>query len=179
MNMHRMIVSERSKLGIDIGRVIIAAADPSQPQDTTFLGGGRDAVLQTPPSAGAFEAIADLVDLFDGRVWLVSKAGKRVREKTRIWLAHHDFFERTGIPPENLRFCYKRHEKAYHCEELGLTHFIDDRIQVLRHLQEGVPWLYLFGPQEKRDSRRRWVHHVEDWEEVMSAFSHCFEDVVS
>jgi hypothetical protein len=44
------------------------------------------------------------------------------REKTRLWLQHRAFFERTGIAPNYLRFWFERREKAAHCQELGLTH---------------------------------------------------------
>lgn len=90
-----------------------------------------------------------LVERFEGRVWLVSKAGPRVQEKTRHWLRHHRFFERTGIAPENLRFCLERPQKAEHCKELGITHFIDDRPDVLDHLEGVVRHRFLFGPQRK------------------------------
>ena len=44
-------------------------------------------------------------------------------------------------------FCLKRPEKAIHCRELGITHFIDDRTDVLAAMIGVVPLLYLFGPQ--------------------------------
>ena len=79
----------------------------------------------------------------------MSKAGPRVQEKTRHWLRHHAFFERTGIPAPNLRFCLERPQKAQHCAELGITHFIDDRADVLGHLEGVVGHRFLFGPQRK------------------------------
>ncbi len=53
------------------------------------------------------------------------------------------------MAPGNLRFCLQRPQKADHCRELGITHFIDDRSDVLRHLEGIVPKRYLFGPQAK------------------------------
>lgn len=162
--------SSRARLGIDIGRVIIAPAEPGTPHDTSFLGGSIKHALATPAVEGAFETIRSLVDLFEGRVWLVSKAGDNVQRKTRAWLHHTRFFDEVGIPQTHLRFCYKRHQKAHHCKELGLTHFIDDRLDVLSHLRNCVPSLYLFGPQRPRDAYASWVEHAESWSDVARYF---------
>ncbi|QNK69764.1 hypothetical protein [Variovorax sp. PAMC26660] len=136
------------RLGIDIGRVLIAAQGANG-ADTAFIGGSLNDALNTPPYEGMFEAVAPPVEKFEGRVWLVSKCGPSVQAKSRAWLLHHRFFERTGMAPANLRFCLERPQKADHCRELGITHFIDDRTDVLHHLKGIVPNRYLFGPQRK------------------------------
>lgn len=46
------------------------------------------------------------------------------------------------------RPCLRRADKAAHCAELGITHFVDDRREVLKFLVGIVPHLYLFGPQD-------------------------------
>lgn len=137
------------KLGIDIGRVLIAPDAIDGRADTSFIGGSLADALATPPYEGMFDVVPGLVQRFGGRVWLVSKCGAKVQEKTRHWLRHHRFFERTGISPHHLRFCLERPQKALHCRELGLTHFIDDRPDVLGHLEGLVPHRFLFGPQRK------------------------------
>src|ERR1700749_5043025 len=116
---------EKMNLGIDIGRVLISP-DPADGGDTSFIGGSLEAALATPPYEGMFEAVPRLVELFGGRVWLVSKARQKMQEKTRLWLVRHRFFERTGIAAENLRFCLERPQKADHCRQLRLDHFIYD-----------------------------------------------------
>lgn len=136
------------RLGIDIGRVLIAA-EGAGGADTSFIGGSLSDALNTPPYEGMFDAVAPLVKKFEGRVWLVSKCGPSVQAKSRAWLLHHRFHERTGIPPSHLRFCLERPQKADHCRELEITHFIDDRTDVLQHLKGIVPKRYLFGPQRK------------------------------
>jgi hypothetical protein len=105
------------RLGIDIGRVLIAA-EGADGADTAFIGGSLSDALDTPPYEGMFDAVAPLVDRFEGRVWLVSKCGPSVQAKSRAWLRHHRFFERTGMAPANLRFCLQRPQKADHCREL-------------------------------------------------------------
>src|SRR6266571_7170723 len=73
----------------------------------------------------------------------VSKCGPKIAAMTSSWLAYHAFFERTGIPPENLHFVRRRPEKAPVCAGLGVTHFVDDRVDVLVHMTT-VAHRYLF-----------------------------------
>ncbi|MEU4287858.1 hypothetical protein AB0E63_06525 [Kribbella sp. NPDC026596] len=131
-----------NRLGIDIGRVIIDGASGSG--DTSFFSGGTAAMLRTPAVPGAFDAIARLVPLF-GTAWLVSKCGPRVQQRSLAWLRHHGFFERTGIAEGNVRFCLRRPEKAIHCAELGITHFVDDKPDVIAAITPVVPHRYLFN----------------------------------
>ncbi len=156
------------KLGIDIGRVLIAADGAA---DTSFIGGSIADALATPPYEGMFEAVPRLAELFGGRVWLVSKARPRTQEKSRLWLAHHRFFERTGIAPDHLRFCLERPQKADHCRKLGLQYFVDDRLDVLQHLEGVVPYRYLFGPQKPGLSIPPGITPVEDWAQTLAAIA--------
>jgi hypothetical protein len=154
------------RLGIDVGRVLIAPDDPSAPDDTSFLGSTIEDAVRTRPCDGMFDVVPEVVSRFEGRVWLISKCGPRVQEKTRRWLAHHRFFERTGVNPAHLRFCLERPQKALHCAELGITHFIDDRRDVLEAMQAVVPNLYLFGPQSSRHPADSRFIVVETWRDL-------------
>lgn len=117
-------------LGIDVGGVIIKPAENTG--DTSFF---SDGYLKTPMIEGAFETIRHLnLEVFHGDVCIVSKCGERVEAKTRHWLGHHGFHDYTGIPPARLFFCRKRKDKAPICERVGVDIFIDDRLDVLRHL---------------------------------------------
>ncbi|MFK8003185.1 MAG: hypothetical protein AB8H86_26685 [Polyangiales bacterium] len=151
-------------LGIDIGRVIIGAADMHGKADTVFLDGDDTAAMNTPATPDAFEVITKLVDAFQGKVWLVSKCGPRIQARSRRWLKRHRFFEITGVRQDRLRFCHKRHEKRGHCVDIGATHFVDDRVDVLKHLREDVPNLFLFGTQKKEPPS--WATHVAHWRAV-------------
>jgi hypothetical protein len=154
------------KLGIDVGRVLISPGDESRP-DTSFIGGSLEDALGTPPYEGMFDVVPDLVRKFAGQVWIVSKCGRKVQERTLQWFDRHRFFERTAIDPRNVRFCLKRPEKALHCRELGISHFVDDRSDVLQAMLGIVPNLYLFGPQ--RDPAPESYRHVADWDAVARA----------
>lgn len=159
--------TQRDILGIDIGRVIIGPVDDDGHADTSFLSGTPDRAMETPPAPGAFAAIARLAEVFDGAVWLVSKCGPRVQAKTRRWLDHWKFWTATGVAPDHLRFCLERRDKALHCHELGVTHFIDDRLDVLTHLRGFVARLYLFGHQNA--PAPGWVTPVVTWPAVLEA----------
>jgi hypothetical protein len=152
--------TQSKRLGVDIGRVIIGGGVVPGSSDTQFFSGNTAHMLATPAVPGAFEALARLVPLFD-QVWLVSKCGERVRRHTRQWLDHHDFAARTGIPRDHLRFCLRRPEKAVHCAELGITHFVDDKPDVHEALRGVVPYRYLFGPQRTRPPAG--VQHTVTW----------------
>ncbi len=156
-------------LGIDIGRVIIGTAALDGTADTTFLSGGEASAMATPAATGSFEAIARLVRAFEGRVWLVSKCGPRIQARSRRWLRHHRFHERTGLAESHLRFCRKRHEKRAHAAELSLGFFVDDRTDVLRHLVGLVPRLYLFGHQKPGSAPLADAKPVLDWEQAERA----------
>jgi hypothetical protein len=88
---------------------------------------------------------------------------------TRRWLEHQHFFEQTGMRRDRLRFCRQRQEKRQHAVALGLTHFIDDRCDVLAHLRGVVPHLFLFGVQT--EAIPDWVVHAADWLAVAAALS--------
>ncbi|WP_330229191.1 hypothetical protein OHA40_24295 [Nocardia sp. NBC_00508] len=152
------------RLGVDFGRVIQGAALAAGARDTVFLSGGLAEALRTPPSPGAFEVLPRLVRRFEGRAWVISKCGPRVEQRTRQWLDHHDFYDRTGIARDNVRFCRARADKAVHCAELGITHMIDDGLDVHRALRDLVPHRYLFGVQN--DPIPDWVRHVPTWDDV-------------
>jgi len=166
MNAEEMNTQE-IRLGVDIGRVIIDGSNHPDGADTAFFTGDTARLLRTPSVADVFEVLPRLVRCFDGRVWLVSKCGERVEQRTKLWLAHHDFAARTGIPVGNLRFCRRRPEKAVHCAELGITHFIDDRPDVHEALAGVVAHRYLFGPQ--RGPAPRGVVATPTWRDVARA----------
>lgn len=151
-------------LGIDFGRVIQGAPGPDGEVDTDFLGSSLEEAVESPPAAGAFTVIPHLVTHFERRVWIISKCGESTQRKTLAWLEHHDFYDRTGLPRDHVRCCRHRADKAAHCRELGITHMIDDRLDVLQFLRGLVPQLYLFGLGQ--EAVPAWVTPAPDWATV-------------
>jgi hypothetical protein len=155
---------DEPRLGVDFGRVINDGSSHPGGDDTVFLTGGFEQAMSTPAMPGCFETLNRLVSRFEGRVWVISKCGERVQRRTEQWLDHHEFWARTGIPRDHARFCRRRPDKAVHCAELSITHFVDDRADVLGHLRGVVPHLYLFGRQTGPPPP--WVRHTPGWTEV-------------
>ncbi|NKZ05028.1 hypothetical protein [Actinomadura latina] len=149
-----------SRLGVDFGRVIHGGLRAPGDEDTVFLDGSFEEALASPATEGVYDVLPGLIEAFEGRAWIISKCGDRIRRRTLAWLDHHDFYARTGLPRENVRFCRRRAEKAGHCADLGITHMIDDRLDVHRAIREIVPYRYLFGPEQGPE----WVRHLPGWE---------------
>ncbi len=154
------------RLGIDIGRVIIDGSAHPAGGDTAFFAGDEATMLATPEVPGAVDAIARLVPRFQGRVWLISKCGPHVQARTERWLRAHCFFLRTGLPPEQVRFCRSRPDKRLHCDELRLTHFVDDHPQVHAAIRGSVAHQYFFGAQ--RRPVPGYGQHAPTWAELES-----------
>ena len=152
------------RLGVDIGRVIIDGSAHPGGGDTAFFSGDEATMIATPEMPDAFDTIARLVDRFGGAVWLVSKCGPNTEARTRRWLDGHEFYARTGVDREHLRFCRLRPEKRDHCLALGLTHFVDDHPKVHSAIKGAVRHQYMFGPQA--DPIPDYVVHAPTWPDV-------------
>ena len=78
-----------TRLGIDFGGVIVPMTKWKRRCGTPV---SRVDFFGSPGYPGALEKIRDLVRIFNGNVWIVSKAGIKVENMTRNWLDKHDFF---------------------------------------------------------------------------------------
>jgi len=150
-------------IGVDIGGVLIdRVADGS---DTSFFSANY---LLTPEVQGAFDALRKF-NHQGYRVHLVSKCGSNTERKTLEWLQNRGFYAKTGVRPSDVHFCRKRNEKAGICTSLGVTHFVDDRLEVLSYLTD-VPSRYLLNsvPEEvaKYSFHLPRVKKVDSWSEI-------------
>jgi len=144
-------------LGIDIGGVIIS--DQGDGTDTSFF---SDNFLMTPQNPEAIETIARIKHRFDDVV-IISKCGPKVEKKTILWLHYHKFFEKTDIDSDRLFFCRKRPEKAGIAQGLGVTHYIDNRMDIINSMMGVVPNLFLFAPNIRATVRQGNFHIVPSW----------------
>lgn len=127
-------------IGIDIGRVLIG-----QDTDHPHLFFEED-YLSAPALPGAFDTIERWVQQFGARrLHLVSKCSPRIQQRSLKWLAHHQFFEQTGLLPTQVHFCLERAQKREICLREHIEVFIDDRYTVLTHLLD-LRQLFLFQP---------------------------------
>ncbi|MFK3979638.1 hypothetical protein ACI2K4_04580 [Micromonospora sp. NPDC050397] len=147
--MNDITTPPQPRLGIDIGRVIIDGSAHPGGGDTAFFSGDEATMLATPETPDAVDVIARLVIRFDGQAWLVSKCGPRIQARTLRWLDAHDFYRRTGMTPDQVRFCRSRPDKRDHCLQLALTHFVDDHPEVHTAIRGAVVHQYFFGPQRR------------------------------
>jgi len=115
---------QEPRIGIDIGGVLLTA-DMRRCSTVYDVPGGLD-------------AIRIIVDIFGARnVFLVSKVrlGGRMHKRTQQWLTEPDgFLEKVGISPENVVFVSAINGpegKGVAAARLGLSHFIDDKSDVL------------------------------------------------
>jgi len=163
------IENKNEALGIDIGNVIIDHRLTDK-NDTTLH---EERYSTIPATEGVFEAIKKLNDeKFNSHIFLISKCTEWAEEKILAWLIDNDFYDKTGVNPKNVFFCRERHEKDKICKENNITYFIDDRLEVLSHMVETVPHLFLYQPdQAEIDEYRQFlpkVTKVESWEDILN-----------
>lgn len=150
-------------VGLDFGGVIVANRNAVSGEDTSLGDFDGSQVARD----GAYDAIRQIVSACDGRVWIVSKAGLRMQARTLAWMDAVDFFSRTGLEADHVRFCLRREDKEGICRELAITHFVDDRVHVMQILRAAVPHLYLFGEtEEQQHFCPPWATFVHTWGEV-------------
>ena len=71
-----------ARIGIDFGGVIVRNLHEDRSEDTSL----RSSSGSEAARDGTFDAIRQLCSACDGRVWIVSKAGPRMQERTLAWL---------------------------------------------------------------------------------------------
>ncbi len=162
-NDREMTLKPRPIVGIDIGGVIISRSNDNA--DTSFFGSNY---LQSAAVDDAFNSIARFAQA-GCEVHLVSKCGANTERKTKEWLAYHDFFGITSVGESDVHFCRERKDKAVICRNLGVTHFVDDRLEVLSYL-DSVKYLYLFNSVEaevqKHSRHLARVTRAESWSDL-------------
>jgi hypothetical protein len=119
----------------------------------------------------AFTALWQLVNKrFGERVWLVSAAREEDAEGCLRWLKKQNFYEKTGIRPDHVRFC-RLPEKPGLYEKLCVTHIIDDNEMVMRRTN-GVQNRYRFHadgslPLLSYENELTEIKIVTNWKEVL------------
>lgn len=157
------------RIGIDIGGVLMQRG--SDADDTSFFSTNY---LKTPAFENTFTVVRAFVQ--EGHeVWLISKCSEKTQAKTEEWLHYHDFYRFTGVDPTHVIFTRERKDKLAVAENLKLTHFIDDRLEVLQYMIGTVEQLYLFNPvaaevSEYQDALMH-VQLVTDWHGLHQAVS--------
>lgn len=124
------------------------------------------------PLPGSFDNLRKIVQ--SGRfekVYVISKIPYLLRFTFAARLWYFNFWNYTGIPRNHLYFCSHYQDKAVICEKLGVTHFVDDRLQVLSYMKT-VGNLYAFQPRltdrelKKYPEVLKEATVVESWQEL-------------
>ena len=109
--------------------------------------------------------------VYKGNIFLVSKHDAYGPGRILEWLNKNDFFSKTKIPENHFYPCRERYEKTPIVKKLKVTHFVDDRAEVLSYMVDEVPNLYLF--QSLDEDKEQFIHKiprphfVQDWKELL------------
>ena len=124
------------RIGIDIGGVLTREGDPR-------YRGSKDEWDESWEADGALDAVRKITQVFGpSNTFLVSKVrpGGRMHRRMELWLHETiNFCEATGLPKENIIFVRTvdgPQGKGVACEKLGISHFVDDKIEVLKSIFE-------------------------------------------
>lgn len=128
------------RIGIDIGNVIIGG----EGADTQFF---TEDFWETPQVPDALRSIYDL-HREKHEIHLISKCGPKIEQRSIIWLGTYGFIP-TPILERRIHFVRKRHLKAPMAQALELDIFIDDREDVLVHMDGTVKHRILFTSWEQ------------------------------
>jgi hypothetical protein len=119
----------------------------------------------------SFRVIEDFIKRGD-EVFIISKVTSEQKERAETWLKNVDFFNKTGVNPQNLYFCFDRRDKALFAKALGIQIMIDDRAEVMANLLPTVV-KFLINPETDdydRHSQRLFnCKVVTNWLEIERA----------
>lgn len=157
-----------ANLGLDIGRVILRQdTDLHERLDFNKMVYLPDA-LEVIPQLVRHPNISD--------VYLISKCGPVVEEGTKDFFKRTNFYKQTGIVEKNVFFCRKREDKAPIAASIGITHFVDDREDVLRFMNS-VMHKYLFrfdAGDEMGSAASSSLQVVNSWTDLLRGIQQSF-----
>lgn len=86
--------------------------------------------VDAPAVAGALEALARM----PGEAYVISARRPGNEASALAWMAKNGLHD--VIPRERVIFCESGRDKRVHCERLGISMFLDDKLSYLGHLPE-------------------------------------------
>ncbi len=95
---------------------------------------GNTLIVNRQPLPDALQVTGMLRKRFGEHIYIISRVNEEQEKRARAFVTSEIFVQTTGIPFSRVHFCRERHEKAPIARELGLTHFIDDRPEVMSHM---------------------------------------------
>lgn len=142
-------MSSQPKLGVELSGTI--SEHPLFRRDRNEQ---RHSIYTSAPLPGSIEAITWLAGpyMFKREVLLVSSLPENEHANARLWLAHHNFFNRTGLERWRLRFVANDAEKLHAVRSLKITHFIEPRLDGLVGMS-AMQHRCLFDPSGKEEQK--------------------------
>lgn len=104
---------------------------------------GNTLVNKTVPLPDAFRVAKRIVTELDPNAVIISRVNEKQKQRALEWFKKENVLEQLGIKPENVYWCEQRCEKAPIVDKLGLTHFIDDRPEVMNYLSNEVVKIFI------------------------------------
>jgi len=98
---------------------------------------------KTAPNS--FRIIRALVNRGD-TVFIISKVTSEQKVRAERWLDNEDFFNQTGVKPDNVYFCFERRDKCLFVKALDINIMIDDRAEVMANINPLVV-KFLINPE--------------------------------
>lgn len=146
-------------LGVDLGNCVVSRKREG------------DGSFESLPVEGMFDILPILVKRFTN-TYIISRVNSEQKKRSLVWLEKYDFFNRTGIPQENLYYCFDRRDKAIFQRGLKIRIMIDDRPDCLIPMEKHVVKI-LFNPiqldlDKKSDELNKLENLVivKNWKEV-------------
>ena len=137
------------KIGLDLGNTIVDRSNNNVPFEY------------------AFETIKWFKDEVFDDVFIVSRVNSEQRERSLKWLSDHCFYDLTGVPESNVYYCFDRRDKAVFVKGLGISVFIDDRIDVLTAMSDDViKILYSNDENSIKLANNYGIYVCKNWKEV-------------
>jgi hypothetical protein len=118
--------------------------------DTPILGLDFGNVIKGPDGmmTGFMDALRRLKVIFEDKIYIISRVDTLADEyKVSDYLDKHDIYK--WINFFNVNFCRRRDEKGPIAENLGISHFVDDRTEVLSYMKS-VKHRYALNPTEQQ-----------------------------
>lgn len=156
--------TDNKRLGVDVGGVIMDWI-PYLETERSYLG---DNYRETPVMEGSLEALKQLNESqFKNNIYIISKYSEHGPDRMYDWIESKDFYLKTGIPKEHVHLCGTDAEKTPIGEKLELSHYVDDKPEILETFVGKIPNLYIFNPADgaKYDSS---IQSVSSWADLLT-----------
>lgn len=101
------------------------------------------------------------------KVYVISRVNETQRLRALATMAEYDVHEITGLPKDHVFFCGARNQKGIIARKLGINCFIDDRPEVMAHMDKSVyKILYCPNPQEVIHFKLEHLPIVYGWAQI-------------